>query len=739
MGKLTKVREVLAKTWWRPGADAQLIRTPTVLQMEAVECGAASLAMVLAYYERYVPLEELRLHCGVTRDGSKASNVLKAARSYGLVAKGFKKEPPDLRSLPLPLIVFWNFNHFVVVEGFRAGKVHLNDPACGRRVVSDDEFDQSFTGVVLTFEKGPEFAPGGQRPSTVDALKRRFVGVENALAYVVLVGLALVIPGLVIPAFSSIFVDKLLVAHMDSWLRPLLIGMIVAALLRATLTWLEASMLLRIRSKISLSSAAKFFWHVLRLPIEFFTQRSGGELSTRVAINDRVAALLSGDLAHAFLDIAKALFFGLLMFSYDGVLSFIAIVIVAGNLALTRMIAERTRETSMKLALDGGRVMAVSMNGLAIMETIKSNGSESGFFEKWAGYQAKYLNSEQQLARVGFVLQVLPPFLFGVNSLLILGIGGVRVIDGHLSIGMLVAFQSLVASFTEPAGRLASLSNKIQEVDGDMKRLDDVMRYPLDPWATKVPLVPADGKQLKPKMEGYVSLDNISFGYNRSQYPLVESFTMHVRPGQRVAIVGPSGCGKSTVSKLVMGLYPPWEGTIFFDGRPREEYARYEYTNSVALVDQDIVLYEGTVRDNLTLWDSSIPEADVIQAAKDAQIHDMILARQGGYDSMIDEGGRNMSGGQRQRIELARALATNPRVLVLDEATSALDANTEKLVDDAIRRRGCTCIIIAHRLSTIRDCDEIIVMSFGHVVERGRHDDLMLIDNGFYQRLMRSA
>lgn len=733
---LAWVRDLIAK-WQR--ADNVAIKAPTVLQMEAVECGAASLAMVLAYYDRYVPLEELRLLCGVTRDGSKASNVLKAARSQGLLAKGFKKEPAELRALPLPLIVFWNFNHFVVVEGFKSGQVHLNDPACGRRVVSDVEFDQSFTGVVLTFEKGPEFKPGGEKPSTVAALKRRFVGVEEALAYVVLVGAALVVPGLVVPAFSSIFVDKFLVAHLESWLRPILIGMVLTALLRAALTWLEAAMLLRIQSKIGLASAAKFFWHVLRLPIEFFTQRSGGELSTRVAINDRVAALLSGDLAHAVLDVAKAVFFALLMFSYDLVLTLIAITIVAANLALTRTIATRTRETSMKLALDGGKVMAASMNGLMIMETIKSNGSEAGFFEKWAGYQAKYLNSEQQLARVGFVLQVVPPFLFALNGLLILGIGGVRVIDGHLSIGMLVAFQSLVQSFTEPAGRLAMLSNKIQEVDGDMKRLDDVMRYPTDVWATTVPLVPPDGQSLKPKMEGFVTLENIAFGYNRSQYPLVEEFSLHVRPGQRVAIVGPSGCGKSTVSKLVMGLYPPWAGNIHFDGKPREAYTRYEYTNSVALVDQDIVLYEGTVRDNLTLWDASIPENDVIQAAKDAQIHDMILARQGGYDSLIEEGGRNMSGGQRQRIELARALATNPRILVLDEATSALDANTEKLVDDAIRRRGCTCIIIAHRLSTIRDCDEIIVMSYGHIIERGRHDALMDIEDGFYQRLMQSA
>jgi len=713
-------------------------QTPTVMQMEAVECGPASLAMILGYHGKFVSLEELRLKCGVTRDGSKASNVLKTARSYGLIARGFKKEPADLRSMPMPVIVFWNFNHFLVIDAFRDGKVFLNDPALGPRVVSEDEFDQSFTGVVLTFEPGPEFVRGGVQPSVITALKKRFVGLEPALAFLVLVGLAAVIPGMIIPIFSSVFIDKFLVSGMDSWIKPLLIGMALTAALRFALSWIESYYLLRVQTMIALASASKFFWHVLRLPVEFYTQRSPGEISSRVAINDRVAGLLSGDLAHALLNAIQAVFFVALMFYYDVLLTLVSVAVVGINLVVMRLIARRMTDVSQKLAIDAGKVLGASMNGLAIMETIKSSGGEPGFFAKWAGYQAKYVNTEQQLARVGMVIGSVPQFLTTLTSMLVLGIGGMRVMDGHLSIGMLVAFQSLVASFTGPVNALVGLGAKIQEVKGDMNRLDDVMQYPEDPAfaATSPSLAQGHAPADAPKLEGHVNLHNVTFGYARADAPLVENFDLSVKPGERVAIVGPSGCGKSTVSKLVMGLFQPWSGELFFDGRPREAYGRYELANSLALVDQDIVLFKGTIRDNLTMWDESISESDMLQAAKDACIHDVILARPGGYDSQIEEGGSNLSGGQRQRLEIARALATNPRILVLDEATSALDAKTEKQIDDNLRRRGCACIIIAHRLSTIRDVGETIVLSSGHVVERGTHEELVSIPDGFYARLI---
>jgi NHLM bacteriocin system ABC transporter peptidase/ATP-binding protein len=728
MPKQTQKPNQMANSWRH--------KTPTIMQMEAVECGAASLAMILGYYGRWVPLEELRVKCGVSRDGSKASNVMKAARSYGLTSKGFNKEPENLRTMSLPMIVFWNFNHFLVVEGFRNGKVYLNDPAAGPRVVSDEEFDLSFTGVVLTFEAGAEFKKGGQPQSVLAALKRRFVGLNDAIAYLVLVGVALVLPGLVVPVFTSVFIDKLLISGMESWLKPLLLGIVITALLRIALTWLESYYLLRVRTQIALASASKFFWHVLRLPVEFYTQRSPAEISSRVAINNKVAGMLSGDLAHAFLAVIQAVFFAALMLFYDVWLTLISILVVSINVFVMQQVAQKTKEASQKLAIDGGKVYGATMSGLQVMETVKSSGGESSFFSKWAGYQAKYVNSEQAMARVGLVMGSVPALLTVLNSLLILGVGGIRVIDGHLSIGMLVAFQSLAASFTGPVQSLVGLGKKMLEVQGDMNRLDDVMQYREDPWLNRGPLPQAQGGRVAAKLAGKVELSNISFGYNPAGSALVENFNLVLNPGERVAIVGPSGCGKSTISRLVMGLYEPWGGSIKFDDQPREAFGRYEFFNSVALVDQDIVLFEGSIRDNLSMWDKNVSDQDIMQAAKDACIHDVIMSRPGGYDSKLAEDGVNMSGGQRQRLEIARALATNPRILVMDEGTSALDPATEQQIDENLRRRGCACIIIAHRLSTIRDADEIVVLSYGHIVERGTHDSLMQIDGGFYSRLI---
>lgn len=712
-------------------------KVPTVMQMEAVECGPASLAMVLGYHGRFVGLDELRLRCGVTRDGSKASSLVKTARTYGMIAKGFKKEPSELRSLALPAIVFWNFNHFLVIESFRDGKAYLNDPGFGPRVVSEEEFDQSFTGVVLTLEPGPDFTRGGSAPSVLTALKRRFTGLGDALAFLLLVGLAAVVPSMVIPIFSSTFIDKFLVSGMESWLKPLLVGMVFTAALRMALAWLQSYYLLRVQTQIALASASKFFWHALRLPVEFYTQRSPGEISSRVAINERVAAILSGDLAQAVISLIQALLFIAIMFYFDVPLTLVSVAVVSINLLILRLIARRMADSTQRLAVDGGKVLGTSMNGLMIVETIKASGGESGFFAKWAGYQAKYVNTEQEVARIAIVVSAVPAFLTALTNVLVLGIGGMRVMDGHLSIGMLVAFQSLVSSLTAPVNALVGLGSKVQEASGDMNRLDDVMQYPAD-LIFAPPTLDAKGKATGrvSKLEGRIELRDVTFGYSRSDAPLIRNFDLSLIPGERVAIVGPSGCGKSTVSKLVMGLYQPWSGEILLEGRPRSDHGRYELANSVALVDQDTVLFQGTIRENLTMWDESIPEADIIQAAKDACIHDVILARPGGYDSVVYEGGANWSGGQRQRLEIARALATNPRVLVLDEATSALDAKVEKQIDDNLRRRGCSCIVIAHRLSTIRDASETIVLARGQVVERGSHHELLAVSDGFYAQLI---
>jgi len=715
---------LLSRPSTRPprGSAHKAVRTPTVLQMEAVECGAAALSIVLAHYGRWVPLEELRIACGVSRDGSKASNMVKAARTYGLVAKGYKKEPGDLRALAPPMIVHWNFNHFLVLDGFRRGRVQLNDPASGPRTVSEEELDQAFTGVVLTFEPGPEFRPGGDPPRLTDALRRRLTGSRAALLFALLTGLALVVPGLVVPVFSKIFIDRVLLEGRQEWLGPLLAAMAAAALFLGAATWLQRVYLLRLETKMALTASSRFLWHVLRLPVEFFNQRYAGDVSSRVAINDRVAALLSRDLATNALAAATIVFFGVLMFVYDPVLTLLGVAVVSGNVAALRWVARRRVDGSRRLLKDQGKMLGTAIGGLQTIETLKATGGEPDLFGRWAGYQAKVVNARQDLERYTQVLDAVPPLLAAVNAALILGVGGLRVMSGALSLGGLVAFQVLMASFVAPITQLVSLGGKLQTVAGDMNRLDDVMRYPAahgDEVGARQP--PAAGRI---KLAGRLELAGVSFGYSRLEPPLIEAFHLDLRPGSRVALVGGSGSGKSTLAKLVTGLYRPWSGEILFDGQRREAIPHAVLLSSLASVDQSIFLFEGTVRDNLTLWDDTIPLPEVVAAAKDACIHEEIATRVGGYESPVAEGGANWSGGQRQRLEIARALVGGPTLLVLDEATSALDPETERAIDENLRRRGCTCLIIAHRLSTIRDADEIVVLERGRVVERGTHDQL---------------
>ncbi|RCK74078.1 MAG: Type I secretion system ATPase, LssB family LapB [Candidatus Ozemobacter sibiricus] len=707
--------------------------TPTVLQMEAVECGAAALAMIMGYYRRFVPLETLRQEAGVSRDGTKATNILKVARKYGFVAKGFKKEPATLLEMRMPVIVFWNFNHFLVVEGFTRHEVYLNDPAQGRRVVSHEEFDQGFTGVVLAIEPGPDFRPGGSLPSPWKALWRRLAGLWSALAFIVLVTLTLVVPGIIAPTYTRVFVDMVVIGGRFDWVKPLLVVMALAVAFQATVTAVQKWVLARLQQRISLSMTGRFFNHVLGLPLAFFTQRYAGEVSNRIGLNTTVAGLVTGELAAQSLNAAMVVFFLAVMFSYSVPLTIIVIAMMLISTLVVRLLAKKREEMVRRLSRENGQLAGITIGGLISIETIKASGAESDFFARWAGTLTRVQNGMQESARLSSIQQVPLGMISSLTNALILAVGGMAVVRGLLTPGMLVAYQTLTGSVLGPFNELLSLSEKFHQVKDGLNRLDDVLIQPVENTTADA----AAGRTDRPVtvLRGHLEMRRLTFGYNPLDPPFIEDFSLTLTPGKRVALVGGSGSGKSTIAKLVCGLYQPWSGEVLFDGRPKQSIAKIDLASGFAFVDQDIFLFAGTVRENLSLWDASMPEADIIRAARDAEIHDDIVARQGAYDCPVAEGGTNFSGGQRQRLEIARALASNPAILVLDEATSALDPTTEKLVDDNIRRRGCTCLIVAHRLSTIRDCDEIIVMEWGRIVQRGTHDELIKVE-GPYSRLI---
>lgn len=710
---------------------------PTILQMEATECGAASLAMVMAYYKKFVTLEELRISCGVSRDGIKASNIVKAARSYGFITKGFTKSPQDLLKMKTPMIIHWNYNHFLVLEGFHDKYVYLNDPASGKRRLTWDEFDDCFTGVVLTLEPGPDFKPSGSKSNPIKSLKSYLKGSETALAYLVLIGLLLILPGLVIPMFSKIFIDEILLGGKTDWLKGLLIGMSVTVFFQGLLIWLQNHYLESLEDKLSLTTSSKFLWHVLRLPISFFSQRYAGDIAQRMSSNMNVTSLISGQLAKSILSIFLVAFYLVIMFQYNTTLALVGLFAALTNVVVLRYSSAVNQDQSQKMGQDQGRMINAVMSGIKSIETHKATGSESNFFTQWSGYFAKVLTNQQQFGVLQERLSLAQILSKTITDSVVLIYGGYLIIQGNMTIGTLMAFQTVMAGFIGPVGDLTQMGTSIQQIRGDINRLDDVYRYPIDRQFD--PKQPKAKVPLTYQLKGYIDITGLTFGYNPLEAPLIEDFSLKLKPGSRVALVGASGSGKSTVAKLVAGIFQPWSGEIRFDGVKREELPREVINNSISVVDQDIIIFNGTIRDNITLWDATVLDGEVVRAAKDAHIHDDISQRNGGYDYQLLEGGANFSGGQRQRLEITRALATNPSILILDEATSALDPVTEKLIDEAIRRRGCTCLIIAHRLSTIRDSDEIIVMERGKIVQRGSHDELKKDKDGLYAHLIQAS
>ncbi|MEW1647431.1 NHLP family bacteriocin export ABC transporter peptidase/permease/ATPase subunit [Streptomyces sp. NPDC091219] len=718
-----------------PTGRVKTVRTPTVLQMEAVECGAASLAMVLGFYGRHVPLEELRIACGVSRDGSRASNLLKAARSYGLTAKGMQMDTAALAEVRSPAVLFWEFNHYVVYDGMgrRFGRrgVYLNDPGKGRRFVPMEDFDAGFTGVVLVMEPGDGFERGGRKPGVLGAMPARLRGTAGTMPAAVLASLLLVAVGAAMPALSRTYIDMFLIGGQTSLLGVLFASMGTCVLLTLALTWLQQANLLHGRIISSTLSSARFLRHLLRLPVTFFSQRSPADLVQRLQSNDAVAETLARDLSAAGVDAVVVVLYAFLLYTYDPQLTYVGIGVALLNVVAMRTVVRLRATRTAKLRADSARLTNTAYTGLQLIETMKATGGEDGYFRKWAGQHATTLEEQQRLGVPSAWLGVVAPTLASLNSALILWIGGMRAVEGHISVGLLVAFQALVTRFTAPITRLNGVAGRIQDFAADVARLKDVENFQADALYSR-----AGGADSTRRLQGHVELENITFGYSPLDKPLLTGFDLTVGPGRQVALVGGSGSGKSTVSRLISGLYTPWEGVIRIDGRRLEDIPRGALAASVSFVDQDVFLFEGSVRDNVALWDPSIPDEAVEDALRDAALYDVVTRRPGGIHSRVEQDGRNFSGGQRQRLEIARALVRRPSILVLDEVTSALDAETELIVMDNLRRRGCACVVIAHRLSTVRDSDEIVVLEHGTIVERGRHDALVAA-GGVYATLVK--
>jgi NHLM bacteriocin system ABC transporter peptidase/ATP-binding protein len=719
---------------YRPGKKR--VKTPTVLQMEAVECGAASLGSILGYHGAHVPLSTLREDCGVNRDGSRAANVLKAARLYGLEAKGFRRDAPTLfEKSQFPAIVFWRHSHFLVVEGRNDKHIFLNDPASGHRRVTPEEFERDYSGVVLELTPGPDFKKHGAPYNIWEGLKERVSGEESALGLIIGLSLLLVLPSLAIPVFSKIFVDKVLVARHVNWAIPMLFAMMLTLLIRSSLTWIQQHYILKMQTKMTLVSSSKFLWHVLKLPAKFFSQRYAPEITQRCRLNEMVASLLSTQFTTGVLNLFLASFYVLAMLFYDWTLTLFALFIIGLNGLMIKIAAPLRHDEFMRMAQERGKVDATSMAVLQTMTTIKAQGMEEDVFSFWAGNHAGAVQSAQKLGSLSNLMGLVPTMLTGITSVVILGAGALRVMDGAMTLGELVAFQAFAAMLFGPVNQIAMLAGSLQDAGASMRRLDDVLKHPTEIDTADLM---ADSETVMlgaTSINGSLEMKNITFGYSPLSAPLIENFSLKLAPGARVALVGGSGSGKSTLAKIVAGLYKPWSGEVLIDGQPRDEIPKFVIRDAIQMVDQQIFLFSGTVRDNLSLWDPTVKDETMVRACQDADIYDVVAALPGGLDGILLENATNLSGGQRQCLEIARALVCNPSILVLDEATNSLDTVKEQTVDFNIRRRGCTCLMVAHRLSTIRDADEIIVLDNGKVVERGPHEALMKL-GGTYSRLV---
>ena len=705
--------------------------------MEASDCGAASLGMILAYYGKFVPLEELRLLCGVTLDGVSVLKILNTANRYGLFAEAHTVSLEELYDMPLPLVIHWYFKHFLVIEGFSKNGVFVNDPVRGAYMITYELLNSAFTGLAVVFTPGPTFEKTGKSQSAVQVIQKLLHRAHIPFIFAFLTGLCLVIPGLAVPAFTQIFIDNILVNHIYSWEGWLLIAMVFVASIAGLLKYLQLRILSRLYIQLSTAFSSDFLWHILRLPYYFYVKHQTGDLANRITYNDSIARIVATRLTTMIIDAIVALIFGAAMFYYDPLIAAFGVAIMAGVFLLMAYLYRSRHDAYYYYQQASGRGISYGIEALRGMETIKATGNEFSFFSNWAGYYAKGLNVMQKIGAVDVHVGILPDFLKLLTLIMILSFGAWRVINGHLTVGMLMALVILMENFTAPITRLANFNQIMQLLKVDTSRVNDILNNPVDKVLIKAEkedevLLQAIGY---PKLKGGIEINNVSFGYDKDADPILKNISFTVTPGTCVGIVGASGSGKSTLSNVIAGLIRPWNGSIAFDQQPSEKLPRSVIVNSLALVEQMPKLFFGTIKDNIAFFNPLISQEEIVKAAKDACIHDVIIARKEGYNLELQTNASNLSGGERQRIELARAFAKQPSILVLDEATSALDTDIEAVLMENIRLRGRTCLIIAHRLSTTLYCDEIIVLDKGVIVQKGSPEEL-LKQPGFYKEMI---
>lgn len=705
----------------------QRVRVPSVLQMEATECGAASLGMVLAHYGKWVTLEELRIECGVSRDGMNAKSVVQAARHYGLDAQGVSVALERLPVQQFPCIAYWNFAHFLVIEGVDRHGVFVNDPARGRDHIPWERADRSFTGLILKLSPGAEFVRSGKPPSVISSIRWRLAGMRGALMYLLLAGLALAVPVLLAPLALQAFVQQYLIGGIAQWALISIVTMVVALLLGVWIGAWQGGVARRTTQAMAVFESLTLMRHVLQLPVSFFTQRYPGEIATRLQLADSVARVVTQSLLPAVLGLITSLVVAIALFVFAWQLAIIALLSAAAVLATLRAVQGLRTDQAGILGQDQASMDAAVAYFLRTIETIKATGAEDSSTNVILGHLAKVNADQTSLQKSSAMVGVLPAVATGIGSALIVGLGGVLVAQSAISVGAYIAVMALVPIFLRPVASWSGAVDTLQQARVWLTRLDDLLLQP-----SEVPgsLVPPKG--------GSLELRNVSFRYSPGAPDAVENLTLQVAPGQRVALVGASGSGKSTAARVAVGLLVPTVGEVVIGDVAVSQCSPSKRAEVLGYVEQEVVLFAGSVRENITLFDDDVDMNRVRKAARAASIDHDIEVRLGGYDAHVADGGRNFSGGQRQRLEIARVMLKDPHIVVLDEATSALDPLIEEQVMTSLLTSGAGLLIIAHRLSTIRDCDEIIVMAQGRVVERGTHEQLMAL-KGEYVRLVEAG